>query len=105
MINFANAIALLGIFSILFGILYVIQHKRKIYLPEGFTTDSIEYKGADVSDITNPISKVMAKLTTMSLHFANPEIWKDAYTHSQMSITDLARKQIAKDRAEKKLII
>ena len=81
----------------MFGILYIIQNKRVIYIPEGFSTE--EYKEIDVSDIANPITKVMKKIGSMTMHFANPEIWKDAYEHSQMSITDLARKQIAKDAA------
>jgi len=94
MIDLNTGIALFALFLILFGLLYILQNHRKIYIPEGFGT---EYKQPDLSDIANPISKIMAKIGTMTMHFANPELWKDAYTHSQMSITDLARKQIALD--------
>ena len=95
MIALHTGIALFGLFLILFGALYIIQHKRRIVIPEGFTTD---YEPVDLSDIGNPITKIIKKIGSMSAHFANPEIWKDAYNHSQMSLTDLARAQIAKDK-------
>ena len=94
MINFHTGIALLAIFLILFGALYILQNYRGIYLPEGFSN---EYKQEDVSGIANPILKVLKKIGSMTVFFANPTVWTDAYSHSQMSITDLARKQIAMD--------
>ena len=98
MIDLNTGIALLALFLILFGLLYILQNHRKIYIPEGFGT---EYKQPDLSDIGNPITKIISKIGSMTLHFANPELWKDAYAHSQMSITDLARKQIAADSIKK----
>jgi hypothetical protein len=95
MLNLQTGIAIFGLFLILFGILYVIQHKRRIVIPEGFTTD---YDPVDLSTIGDPITKIIKKIGGMSAHFANPEVWKDAYNHSQMSLTDLARAQIAKDK-------
>lgn len=95
MIDLHTGIALFGLFLILFGILYVIQHKRRIVIPEGFTTD---YDPVDLSAIGDPITKIIKKIGSMSSHFANPEVWKEAYNHSQMSLTDLARAQIAKDK-------
>jgi hypothetical protein len=97
MINFQTGIALLGLFLILFGVLYIIQNKRRIVVPEGFTTD---YEHVDLSTIGDPITKIIKKISSMSAHFANPEVWKDAYSHSQMSLTDLARAQIAKDKKD-----
>ena len=95
MINLHAGIALICLFLILFGILYLFQHKRRIVIPEGFTTD---YDPVDLSTIGDPITKIIKKIGSMSAHFANPDVWKDAYSHSQMSLTDLARAQIAKDK-------
>jgi len=95
MIDLNTGIALFALFLILFGILYIIQHKRRVVIPEGFTT---EYESIDLSSVGDPITKIIKKIGSMSAHFANPEIWKDAFNHSQMSLTDLARAQIAKDK-------
>jgi hypothetical protein len=99
MINFHKGVALFGIFLILLGILYVLQRRRGIYVPEGFSN---EYKQQDLTDITNPILKIIKKIGTLTAHFANPVVWKDAFAHSQMSITDLARKQIEMDAKQKR---
>lgn len=91
MINIHTGVFIFGIFLILFGILYILQ-KHSFY--EGFE----EYKQQDVSNISNPILKVIKKIGSMTIFFANPKLWTDAYAHSQMSMTDLARKQIDQDR-------
>ena len=105
MLNLHTGIALLGIFLILLGILYILQKRRGIYIPEGFSNESLEYKQQDLTDIANPILKIIKKIGTLTAHFANPIVWTDAYKHSQMSITDLARKQIEIDAKQKKSLI
>lgn len=87
------------IFIILLTILYYIQNKRKIIVPEGFTSDSIEYPKSNF-DIENPLLRIIKKLGVMSTYLINPTVWKDAYEHSKMSAVELARKQIAKDKKE-----
>ena len=94
MINLHTGIAIVSLFLILFGLLHILQK----YRVEGFE----EYKEQDLSDISNPILKVLKKIGTMTVFFANPSVWTDAYAHSQMSITDLARKQIEKDAKNRK---
>jgi len=101
MLNLQLGFALFGIFLILLGILYVLQKRRGIYVPEGFSNESLEYKQQDLTDITNPILKIIKKIGTLTAHFANPTVWSEAYRHSQMSVTDLARKQIMIDAKQK----
>jgi hypothetical protein len=101
MLNFHIGIALFGIFLILLGILHVLQKNRGIYVPEGFTS---EYTQQNLSDIKNPILKLIKKIGALTVHFANPVVWKEAYSHSQMSVTDLARKQIAIESKQKEKI-
>ena len=89
-------IGVIGLLLVLTGLLYVIQKRRTVIIPEGFTT---EYPTEiDMSTVTNPISKIIKKISTLSLHFANPEVWKTAIDTSKYSFTDLARRQIEKDR-------
>ena len=95
---------MLGLFAliiVLFGVLLVLQKKRTYYVPEGFTTEvnETEYPTADYKEIKNPITKVLKKIGGLSMYFANPTVWIDVIKHSNMSITDLARMQIEKDRA------
>jgi len=94
MLNLHTTIAITGLFLILLGILYILQKNRI----EGFE----EYRQQDLSDISNPIFKVLKKIGSMTTFFANPAVWMDAYTHSQMSVTDLARKQIEQDAKNQK---
>jgi len=98
MLTLQLVIPLFGIFLILLGVLYILQKRRGIYVPEGFTT---EYKEQDLTDIKNPILKLIKKIGSLTAHFANPVVWSEAYMHSQMSITDLARKQIALESKQK----
>jgi hypothetical protein len=94
---------MLGLFAliiVLFGVLMVLQKKRTYYVPEGFTTETneSEYPTEDYKEIKNPITKVLKKIGGLSMYFANPTVWIDVIKHSNMSITDLARMQIEKDR-------
>jgi hypothetical protein len=85
------------IFIILLAILYYIQKQRAIVLPEGFTSDSLEYPKSDF-DIQNPLLRIVKKLGVMSTYLIDPTVWKDAYNQSKMSAVELARMQIAKDK-------
>jgi hypothetical protein len=92
-------IGVIGLLFVLVGLLYMMQIRRTVVIPEGFTT---EYPTEiDMSTVTNPISKIMKKISTLSLHFANPTVWKEAIETSKHSFTDLARRQIEKDRQSK----
>jgi hypothetical protein len=93
------AIGTIALLLILCGVLYTLQKRRTYYIPEGFTNENDPYPVSDLNDIKNPISKVMKKIGDLSVYFANPAIWIDVIKHSNMSLTDLARAQIEKDRA------
>jgi hypothetical protein len=97
MVNLELTISLIGLFVILLGILLIFQKDRLIDIPEGFAN---EQPKTGIDDLTNPLIKVVKKLSKMTAYFANPEVWTDVYKHSQMSLTDLARSQIAKDAAK-----
>lgn len=86
---------LIGIFLILLGTLIVFQKKRHINIPEGFENASPE---TVLDDLSNPLIKTMKKIGKLTKYFANPSVWIDVYKHSQMSLTDLARSQIEKDK-------
>jgi len=90
-----------GTALVLFGILYLVQKNRTIEIPEGFTTETAELPEAGATDLLNPISKIMKKVTSLSVFFSNPEVWKDVITTSKLSFTDRARKQIEDDRKAK----
>ena len=87
---------LIGIGSvalILVGILWLLQRGRTIEIPEGFTTE------VDTEvDVMNPITKIIKKVGALSLHFANPVLWKNTIETSKLSFTDLARRQSAEDK-------
>jgi hypothetical protein len=91
-------LGLVALVLVLFGILIILQRGRTFYLPEGFAT---EYPSADLSDIQNPITKILTKVGTLSAYFANPKVWIDVYKTSQMSPTELARMNIEKERGKK----
>lgn len=93
-------IGIISIMLVLFGILHLVSRKKDFYLPEGFTTESIEYPVNPLTEIKNPITKLMKKLGNMSVFFANPKVWIDVYKTSQMSISDLARRNIKKEKEE-----
>jgi hypothetical protein len=77
----------------------VIERKRKLVIPEGFTT---EYESdPSLNNIANPITKTLKKIGHMSIFFANPMVWKEAIDNSQLSLADLARKQIKLDKERK----
>ena len=80
---------------VLVGILWLVQRRRTIEIPEGFTTE-ISVDVAD--DLSNPISQIIKKVGALSLRFADPELWKTTIATSQLSFTDLARRQIESDR-------
>uniref|UniRef100_A0A6C0DRK3 Uncharacterized protein n=1 Tax=viral metagenome TaxID=1070528 RepID=A0A6C0DRK3_9ZZZZ len=78
---------------ILVGILWLLQRGRTIEIPEGFTTE------IDTAvDVMNPITKIIKKVGALSLHFANPTLWKNTIETSKLSFTDLARRQIEQDK-------
>jgi hypothetical protein len=78
---------------ILVGILWLLQGGRTIEIPEGFTTER------DVAvDVMNPITKIIKKVGALSLHFANPVLWKTTIETSKLSFTDLARRQIEEEK-------
>lgn len=89
---------LIGIGSvalILIGILWLLQQGRTIEIPEGFSTEI----AADL-DGMNPITKIIKKVGALSLHFANPVLWKNTIETSKLSFTDLARRQIEADKRQ-----
>jgi hypothetical protein len=94
MINIEITLYLVGVFLILLGILIIIK-KKQIDIPEGFENATPEI-GLD--DLSNPLIKTMKKIGKLTKYFANPNVWIDVYKHSQMSLTDLARSQIEKDK-------
>jgi len=79
---------------VLIGILWLVQGRRTIEIPEGFTTDM----AANIDDLGNPITKIIKKVGALSLRFADPELWKTTIATSQLSFTDLARRQFEADR-------
>lgn len=89
----------IGVFAliiILIGVLIAIDKTRRIGVPEGFAN---EYESdPTLNDIANPITKTLKKIGHMSLFFVNPLVWKDAIENSNLSLTDLARKQIRLDK-------
>jgi hypothetical protein len=91
------ALGIVGITLVLFGILILIQKRRNVDIPEGFTT---EYPTeASINDLANPITTLIKKVGKISMHFANPTVWTDAFETSKLSFTDLARRQIEQDKA------
>jgi hypothetical protein len=91
-----GAIGVLSLILVLLGILMVVERKRRLVIPEGFTN---EYESdPSLNDITNPITKTLKKIGHMSVFFANPLVWKEAIDNSQLSLADLARKQIKLDK-------
>jgi hypothetical protein len=92
------AIGILALMVMLLGILHVVSTKKTYYLPEGFTSSNIEYPTDPLTEIKNPLIKIVKKLGHMSTYFANPAVWAEVYRTSQMSLTDLARENIRKTR-------
>jgi len=95
------ALGLISITMILFGVLIMVTKNKTYYLPEGFTSNSVEYPVNPLSEIQNPLVKMIKKLGSMSVYFANPKVWSDVYKTSQMSITELARENIKKEKLAK----
>ena len=93
-------IGIISIMLVLFGILHLVSRKKDFYLPEGFSNESIEYPINPLSEIKNPITKLIKKLGNMSVFFANPKVWVDVFQTSQMSLSDLARRNIKKEKEE-----
>ena len=98
-------VGLIAIFLILFGALMIANSNWKpYYLNEGFTTEEeaqssiIEYPTDPLTEIQNPLMKIVKKLGGMSMYFANPQVWVDVYRTSRMSPTELARANIKKER-------
>jgi len=123
--SLGGVIGILAIMMMLFGILTVISKKKTYYLPEGFsskeessekelTSEEAEaalfqaaaeskdtntaYPTDQLENIKNPLIKIVKKLGNMSLFFANPKVWIDVYRTSKMSLADLARENIKKER-------
>jgi hypothetical protein len=55
-----------------------------------------------ISELSNPISKVMNKVGALSVYFANPQVWVDVISQARMSPTELARRHLDKEIAERK---
>jgi hypothetical protein len=107
-------VALIAIFLILFGALMIANSNWKpFYLNEGFTSEEalrstveteetiaspMEYPTDPLTEIQNPLMKIVKKLGGMSMYFANPQVWVDVYRTSKMSPTELARLNIKKER-------
>ena len=92
---------LLGIISItmiLFGALLIVTKNNTYYLPEGFTSEA--YPVDPLSEIQNPVVKIMKKLGSMTMYFANPKVWTNVYRTSQMSAIELARDNIKRTKAD-----
>lgn len=95
------AIGIIAIILVLLGILHAISNKKPYYLSEGF--ENVTYPTDALSEIKNPLVKIVKKLGNMSAYFANPQVWIDVYRTSQMSLTELARENIKKEKAGAKL--
>ena len=109
-------LGLVAIIMILFGILTIVSNKKTYYLPEGFSSEAlseavsdeapssekVEYPTDPLTEIKNPLIKIVKKLGHMSSYFANPQVWTDVYRTSQMSLTDLARENIKKQKEKDK---
>lgn len=114
-------LGLIAICLILFGILMIVNSKWKpYYLNEGFTAEEegstvaeddtveevatvatpMEYPTDPLTEIQNPLVKIIKKLGGMSVYFANPQVWVDVYRTSRMTATELARANIKKEREE-----
>ena len=109
-------LGLIAIFLILFGALMIVNSKWKpYYLDEGFTSEEeiadeephsteetqaspIEYPTDPLTEIQNPLMKIVKKLGGMSMYFANPQVWVDVYRTSRMSPLELARANIKKEK-------
>jgi hypothetical protein len=107
-------VGLIAIFLILFGALMIANSNWKpFYLNEGFTSEEalrgtveeeeaiaspMEYPTDPLTEIQNPLMKIVKKLGGMSMYFANPQVWVDVYRTSKMSPTELARLNIKKER-------
>ena len=93
--SFGLLLSILSIMMILIGLLLIVTKSKPYYIPEGFTN---EYPIDPLTEIQNPLVKIIKKLVHMSVYFANPTVWSNVYKTSQMSITELARKNIQKER-------
>ena len=56
------------------------------------------YPTDQLENIKNPLIKIVKKLGNMSMFFANPKVWYEVYRTSKMSLADLARENIKKER-------
>jgi hypothetical protein len=92
-------VGLVALVLVLAGALMILQKKRTYYIPEGFTT---EYPTDAGGEILNPITKILKKVGTLSLYFANPTVWFDVYKTSKMTPAELARMNIEKEKRESK---
>jgi hypothetical protein len=93
--SFGLVLSILSIMMILIGLLMIVSKNRPYYIPEGFAN---QYPDNSLSEIQNPLLKIIKKLGSMTTYFANPSVWVDVYKTSQMSITELARQNIKKEK-------
>jgi len=118
-------IGILAIMMMLLGILSIVSNKKTYYLPEGFTSEALDnekeltseeaeaalseaaaasessitaYPTDQLENIKNPLIKIVKKLGNMSMFFANPKVWYEVYRTSKMSLADLARENIRKEK-------
>lgn len=105
-------LGLIAISLILFGALMIANSKWKpYYLNEGFTdgpvgpvetvepVGPVNYPTDPLTEIQNPLMKIVKKLGSISMFFANPQVWVDVYRTSRMSPTELARLHIKNEKA------
>jgi hypothetical protein len=86
-------IGIIAFLLVLLGALKLISNKKPYYINEGFADTY-----PTTPDIKNPLSKIIKKITKLSSYFADPTVWSDVYRTSQMSLAELARENIKKER-------
>jgi hypothetical protein len=93
-------VGLIAIFMVLLGALSLLSKKKPYYINEGFTDEKLlEYPTDPLTELKNPIIKIVKKLGNMSAYFVNPQAWLDVYKTSNMSLAELARANIKKEKA------
>jgi len=100
-------VGIIAIFMVLMGALMLLSRKKPYYIKEGFAnatatakqTKAPEYPTDPLTELKNPLIKIVKKLGNMSAYFANPQVWIDVYKTSHMSLAELARANIKRERA------
>jgi hypothetical protein len=74
---------------------------KDVSFPTDYPSSKIDASKV-ISELSNPISKVMNKVGALSVYFANPQVWVDVISQARMSPTELARRHLDKEIAERK---